>query len=526
MQHRDPSSDDNATIQPADFSFGRDGAGETKTQKSKPGAAAPAAGESDNTRWPVIAAGALLLAGVVGVFWLLPQAVEKPEPRFKPAATDTGEQQPATKKVQASPYSDAEIAQQRRAVQKVLQDILILQEELQERDIETWAEEEFAAAKSLAEEADGIYRQRRFKRALDKYRESLAAFQQLRDSIPERIEKHIAAGNEALDRGDAEAAHAAFDLVLTISEDHPRGVRGKLRAEKLPEAWKHFTAGKQAFADGDLDSARDALRQSLDVDPETRPAKTLLPQVLAAITERDYSQAMSTGYAAVAERDFAAAEKAFLRAKKLKPEAEDPLIGLQQARNGAEQSSIDQLLARAQQQEESEDWHGAVKSYETLLEKDGSLVSAITGKARAEARAELDDQLHELLDDPLSLGGSKRNQYARGVLADARKVSDNSARTERLQQQIEELETALTQALIPLPVVLQSDSSTNVTIYHVGRLGNFAEREITLKPGRYTAVGTRAGYRDVRREFTVAPGEEPPTVVIQCAEKINGANNS
>ncbi|MCW8126507.1 tetratricopeptide repeat protein [Microbulbifer halophilus] len=526
MQHRDPSSDDDTTIQPADFSFDRDGAGGNRPQKPGPAAKTPGAGKGDRAQWRPLALGGLLLAGLVGVFWLLPQAVEKPEPRIEPATTDTGEQESGAKKIQASPYSDAEIAQQRRAVQKVLQDILVLQEELEERDIEVWAAEDFAAAKSLAEEADGIYRQRQFKRALDKYRESLAAFQQLRDSIPDRLEKHIADGNEALDRGDAEAAHAAFDLVLTISEDHPRGVKGKARAEKLPQAWKHFTDGQQAFADGQLDGARDALRQSLEVDPQTRPAKELLPKVLAAITERDYSESMSTGYAAIAERDFTAAEKAFLRAKKLKPEAEDPAIGLRQARNGAEQSSIDQLLARAQQQEESEDWHGAVESYTSLLEKDGSLVSAITGKARAEARAELDDRLQALLDDPLSLGDSKRNQHARSVLADARTISGSSARTERLQQQIENLETALTQALIPLPVVLQSDSSTNVTIYHVGRLGNFAEREITLKPGRYTAVGTRAGYRDVRREFTVEPGEEPPTVVIQCAEKINGANNS
>ncbi|WP_250459436.1 tetratricopeptide repeat protein [Microbulbifer litoralis] len=526
MQHRDPSSDDDA-IQPADFSFGRDSAAESTQHQPAPRAAAQDSG--DRSRWPTIAIGALLFTGILGVFWLLPQMVEKPGPRVQPATADndagTG-QQPAAKKIEASPYSDAEIAQQRRAVQNVLQDILILQEELEERDIEAWAAEDFAAAKSMAETADDIYRQRQFKRALDKYRESLAAFQQLRDSIPARLEKHIAAGNEALDRGDAEAAHTAFDLVLTISEDHPRGVKGKARAEKLPEAWQHFTTARQAFADGDLDAARSGLRQSLEVDPETRPAKELLPQVLAAINERDYSEAMSAGYAAIAERDFTAAEKAFLRAGKLKPEAADPDVGLQQARNGAKQSRIDRLFARARQQEQSEDWHGAVKSYSTLLEKDGSLVSAITGKARAGARAQLDDQLKELLDDPLSLGASKRNQYARGVLTDARKISESSAETERLQQQIEALETALTQALIPLPVVLQSDSSTHVTIYHVGRLGNFAEREITLKPGRYTAVGTRAGYRDVRREFTVAPGEEPPTVVIRCAEKINGANNS
>ena len=521
MQHRDPSSDDNSLIQPADFSFGRDTAEHQGTGTAA--ASKPTAPRGDGQLRVGLIGGALLL-GLVAVFWLLPQMVKKPRPETPPPVAAQPQEAAPTKQA-ASPYTDAQVAQQRREVQEILQEILMLQDELEERRVEIWANNEFSAARALSEEADGIYRQRKFKQALDKYRESLTAFQQLRDGIPARIEKHLAEGNEALDRGDADAAHKAFDLVLVISENHPRGLKGKARAEKLPDAWKHFTSGKEAFAAKDLNAARDQLQQSLAVDPETRPAKALLPEVLAAITERDYSEAMSTGYAAIAREDFTAAVTAFKRAQSLKPKAKDPAIGLQQASNGAEQLRINQLFARAQAEEQAEDWHSAVGSYEKLLKTDGSLVSAITGKARAQARAKLDDQLQDLLKDPLTLGGSKRNAYARQVLADARKIGDN-AESARLQKQIDNLETALTQALIPVPVLLQSDRSTNVTIYHVGRLGNFDEREVPLKPGRYTAVGTRTGYRDVRREFVVVPGEEPPTVVIECAERIISANNS
>lgn len=520
MQHRDPSSEDNNLIRPADFSFGRE---QTGGKTAKPGTSSGTR-PTGNPRLRTALLGTLLLIGIVGVFFVLPQMVEKPARTPLVAAnTDTTSEQPSPAKIQASPYSDAEVAQQRRKVQEVLQEILLLQEELEERKADIWAGEDFSAALGLAEEADGIYRQRKFKAALDKYQQALTALQQLRDSIPERIEEHLADGHDALDKGDAEAAHAAFDLVLTISEDHPRGVKGKERAEKLPEVWPHYTRGQQSFSDNELDTARDALRDALQVDPETRPAKELLPQVLAAIKERDYAEAMSAGYAAISEEDFAAAKAKFQRAQALKPDAKDPATGLQQANNGLEQRRIEQLFSRARQQEQSEDWHGAEKSYAALLKKDASLVSAITGKARAEARAKLDDQLQELLEDPLTLSGPKRNQYARQVLADARGINSD---TPRLQGQIENLETALTKALIPVPVRLQSDSTTRVTIYHVGQLGNFAEREITLKPGRYTAVGTRAGYRDVRREFTVQPGEDTQTVVIQCAEKIISANNS
>lgn len=522
MQHRDTSSDEKNYIQPADFTFatGPDsGEGKKSAASASRGSAAP-----DRQRLIQGAVAAVMVAGLVGVFWILPKTVEKPRIAvIQPSTAGSPITAAKAPPVNESPFTEAEITQQRREVQKVLQEILQLQEELIERKVETWAAEDYFAARSLAEEADGIYRQRKFHQALEQYRDSLAGLQALRDSIPERIEQHIAEGNEALNTGDAQSALKAFDLVLTISEGHPRGLSGKARAEILPEVWQHFTSGRDAFAANDLDTAKSALDQALAKDAETVPAKELLPRVEAAILERDYSEAMSAGYAAIGEEKFDQAKQHFSTASKLKPDAADPGIGIAQAENGIAQARIDQLFSSATRHESQEQWHKAAENYRKLIAKDSSLVQAITGKARTEARAELDDQLQELLQDPLSLGQSKRNRYARKVLADARALN---ADTPRLNRQIEQLETAITQSLIPITVRLQSDTSTHVTIYHVGKLGNFSEREIALKPGRYTVVGTRSGYRDVRQEIVVDPTGETPVVTIQCAEKINGANNS
>ncbi|MEW5248826.1 tetratricopeptide repeat protein [Microbulbifer sp. 2201CG32-9] len=519
MQHRNSSSQDDNLIRPAEFSFG----GEQSDDTSRETDTAPKRQPRIPPRLKIIVPGALLVAGVFAVFFVLPQMVGKPTTNPAITQTATDQVQQTTPAIRNSPYSDAEIAQQRRKVQEILTDILIQQEELEERKVDQWANDEFQTALDFAKEADGIYQKRQFKRALDKYSASLAALQQLRDSIPARIEQHLADGQAALERGDAKTAQAAFELVLTISEGHPRGLQGLDRAAKLPQVWQQFTRGRDAFAAGELDEAQEALREALRLDPETRPARELLPQVTAAIGERNYTQAMSTGYAAIAAGDFTRAKTAFLRAQSLKPQSPDPAAGLQQADNGLEQQQIERLFSSAHQAEQSEQWHQAVAHYAELIKMDASLVAAITGKAQADARAKLDDQLQELLDDPLSLGASKRNQYARKVLADARQIHSD---TPRLQGQINALTTALAKSLVPVSVRLRSDSSTQVTIYHVGQLGNFLEREIALKPGRYTAVGTRAGYRDVRREFTVEPGAETPVVVIQCAEKIISANNS
>ena len=61
---------------------------------------------------------------------------------------------------------------------------------------------------------------------------------------------------------------------------------------------------------------------------------------------------------------------------------------------------------------------------------------------------------------------------------------------------------------------------TEVIVYKVARLGRFDQQTLTLRPGTYTAVGTRIVYRDVRETFTVSHDNAPPAVLVACTEQI------
>ena len=95
-----------------------------------------------------------------------------------------------------------------------------------------------------------------------------------------------------------------------------------------------------------------------------------------------------------------------------------------------------------------------------------------------------------------------------------------SPRGALLARQIDELHTLLAQANTLVRVTLHSDAQTEVTVYKVARLGRFQQRELTLRPGTYTAVGSRIGYRDVRRQFSVGHDGPPAAVTIICTEGI------
>ena len=86
--------------------------------------------------------------------------------------------------------------------------------------------------------------------------------------------------------------------------------------------------------------------------------------------------------------------------------------------------------------------------------------------------------------------------------------------------QLDQLEGLLENSQIPVTVQFQSDNQTQVTLLRIAELGNFQSQSLSLKPGRYVAVGVREGFRDVRQEFVVGFGQTPDAVVVKCEEPI------
>jgi hypothetical protein len=62
--------------------------------------------------------------------------------------------------------------------------------------------------------------------------------------------------------------------------------------------------------------------------------------------------------------------------------------------------------------------------------------------------------------------------------------------------------------------------NTDIAIYKVGKLGLFKSRQLSLRPGTYTVVGTRNGYQDVRRKIIIKPKQDGMRVTIKCEVKL------
>ena len=122
-----------------------------------------------------------------------------------------------------------------------------------------------------------------------------------------------------------------------------------------------------------------------------------------------------------------------------------------------------------------------------------------------------------LIDRPDRLASPQVSNEAVALLQSAQEQPSPGP---ALRVQIARLSALLPEFDRPVRLSLVSDSLTQVAIPSVGAFGSFARRDIELKPGHYTVIGTRDGYRDVRRDITVSPGQQTQTVNVSCSEPI------
>ena len=465
--------------------------------------------------------GALLAAAALVIF-LLPAWIGPPVSVPDPSPVVAGNSQPvaatATDSSADSPWEQAQESTLRRETQGILEQILDAKKDLDEHAVTIWAGAEYEQALQSARSGDDLYNQRDFNGARTHYDQALAKFKELQQRVDIVFNDAISRGKKALADGDSDAALKAFDLALAIDSQDRSAGQGRERAEKLDEVLALLKQGDNLLENGQLEEAQQVYRRVLDLDDQSDRAKQQIAVVGQRILDRQFNRQMSAGFTALYNGQLEKAQQAFTDAVKSKPSSAEARSALNQSQQQITARNIGSLIAQAQTFENSERWQDALAKYAAALELDPALTAAQTGKERASLRAQIHERLEHILAQPKRL-------YDAGVLDETgvfyRKIRALADPGPVLSVQLDRLEQLLSRMSAPVSVQLLSDNLTTVTLYKVGELGYFASREISLRPGRYVAVGIREGYRDVRVEFTVDPDTPAPVVEIRADDKIS-----
>jgi eukaryotic-like serine/threonine-protein kinase len=292
--------------------------------------------------------------------------------------------------------------------------------------------------------------------------------------------------------------------------------KGLAKAEKAEAVARLLLSGKKNETENNLPFALTDYQQARKMDPESVQAQQAFQRVKRLIIEDEFRNLMSTGLTALHRDDFDGARSSFLKARGLRPASQEVRDALGQVDQTRRLFRLKRHQKEALDAELSEDWDRALAAYTAALEIDPRVRFAAQGKEHSLEIIQISKRIAFYLNKPEVLESDKYLEKAVQLLSDAEgKVPKGS----QLKAEQEKLRHLVQTAQIPLTITLESDNLTRVAVYRVGRLGTFLKNDLTLRPGTYTIVGTRNGYRDVRRRVVLKPGQ-PLRVTIICREKI------
>jgi len=512
-----PADKNFEVIKPADFS--------QIDQTSTTTRATTEAVKSGN-KLPIILALLVLTAALVFVALVLPKLVKAPVTSHTvtntPASSNTPSQAPATNTTasttpEPSPYTEAQLAKQRKDAQAALELLLEQQNTLEDLSVDLWADAEFKQATELAVTGDASYRNRQFKQAAEEYTQANNILTAILEGKDELLTKVIQNGNEALMLGQKDQAIEAFTLVSKIDPGNTAASNGLKRAETIEQVLPLLRLAKNQQDDAQFTEAIESYEQVLKIDPLASEASSAIASIKATQREQEFGRLMTQGLAAIDAGKATSARDYFNKAAKIKPSDPGVKDGLRQASQMLGGARIKAYQNDAGSYERQENWAKVVEVLDTAIAKEGQLSGFAERRDAAIRRLQLDQRLDNIINKPELLSDDKAYQAAQDIQQQAQAIPSPGP---KLSSQLAQVDQLLISALIPIKVVIESDNQTDVNVFRVARLGKISSKSLTLKPGKYVITGARNGYRDVREEIIITAADEGKRIRIACTQAI------
>jgi tetratricopeptide (TPR) repeat protein len=389
--------------------------------------------------------------------------------------------------------------------------------ELDSRAAAQWAGEEFAVVRKTLDEVGGDLERRKFEEVAAPLEVLDRKLAELEARKPAALAAQLAEGKRALGSGEFENSRQAFDTALRIEPGNTEATEGLGKVAAASGVLPTLSDAENAEAAKDLVKAQTLFAEVLKANPGNLAATEGLSRVKKAMNENEFNATMGAGLAALSGGRLAEARTHLEKARALRPDSTEVAAALQRVGDTSSGRSLAEIEQKAARLVAEERWTEALAIYDEQLARDPSLQFAIAGKAAVAPRAELGNRLQALIDRPERLAEDNVRAEAERLLGRAK---DLPRAGPVIRSQIARLELLLPTFNQTVMLALESDNATEVAIQRVGFLGAFDRREVELKPGRYTVTGKRSGFRDVRREVTVSPGQGEQIIVIRCMEPI------
>jgi tetratricopeptide (TPR) repeat protein len=431
------------------------------------------------------------------------------------SASDPFEPQPG---IDPKPTKDLEKnASEKEVLDQALAAFLKVKKTLEEKGVAQWGGEEYDEMATLSREADTLFMDNLFLAAAEKYAQAERKAAVLADKAGAVFQRLLEEGEKALEAGDTITARQKLRVALMIEPSNGPAQESLERADKLDGVRRLIESGKNHEKNNRFAFAHADFQEALKLDPESEDAQKGLNRVNEWIVGEQVQKLMSEGLTAYHNGDYRSARTRLLKAKAFRPDSREVQNALVQVDAAIQLAKIEKLQRNAKTAEKTEDWEQALKSYLAVLEIDPKIGFAVEGKDRALEHIRVAKRVGFFLQNSDAMESSQQLRNAMQVIEAAETLQPKGP---HFRAQLDELKMIVDAARTPVKVMIESDDLTEVVVYKVGKLGRFSFRELSLRPGTYTVVGSRNGYKDVRQKIIVKPGQKTLRVTVICRNKV------
>lgn len=467
---------------------------------------------------------ALLLCAAI-VFLFLPKYVENnrqnnfAEQIEEPPLTELPKEiNPVEILVEPTPeLSPEELSTLKQEAEELLLQLIDRQKFLESKAVKKWAEEEFKIALTFGSSGDEHFRKEKYTSAMASYKDAMMILNNLEKSIAPTLAIHLEKGELALTQAEKDTAIVHFELAKAIESENIQAINGLKRAKTIKELYALLEQGGKLEAVNRFVDAKSAYQKAVTLDPLSIEAKLALGRVSSRLAENELSRLLNKGYASLKSRQYGDARTAFIAAQKIAPNSGKPKQGITAVEQAIRAEKLATLKTEAQHFEETQAWGDAIKTYQQMLALSSSSPIAQHGLARSQKKEAILKELDQHINNKLRLGSEKVANEAKQLL---QKIASINNPGSKIKQKAAALKKLIRLAMQPVSITLQSDNQTDIVIFKVGKFGMFEQRKFELKIGKYTIVGSRPGYRDVRKVVTITSDMTNKSIQVRCDEPI------
>ena len=398
-----------------------------------------------------------------------------------------------------------DILAQKPIAEALLSELLIKIESLKLQGILFWGMERWEDLLIVQQDGDSAFIEQQYDVSANRYREALQMLSDMEVSIPDVLANALKLGQTSILAGNKNDAIANFEIALAIDGNNLDAKQGLDRALKLDQVLVRTQRGQTEFGMGSYERAIESFEDALSIDPNWQAADEL------------FQESLSKGYQSLNDESFDDAKSLFDQALSIRPSSQEALQALDELNLKRIASLTKSFKYKGLIAEVNEEWNQAKGFYEEILVIDPNLEEVKDSLSRVESRILLEAEMTSIIARSDAYNDNKVLGQAQSLLETAKSIERIGP---KMEGSIQKLDSLIQIALIPVDVIFESDELTEVTIFKVNQMGTFQQKIVPLRPGIYTARGSRKGFKDETIRFRVGPNKQNQRVRIICNKKI------